>query len=305
MKRRGILVVGSANMDLVLRARRFPAPGETVFGEAFAMHPGGKGANQAVCAAKLGGNVRFVGKVGRDIFGGDLTRGMRRDGVRLEHLLVDSSSPTGTALIAVDGKGQNEIVVISGSNMNLAPGDIRRARRAFDGAGVLLLQLEVPLETVAAAAAIARRRGITVLLNPAPARALPRTLLALVDYLTPNETELGQLAGLSVTGLPSAVRAARALLDRGVKGVVVTLGSRGALYVDRETFRRYTAPRVKPVDTTAAGDAFNGALAFALAGGRALPEAIPFANAVAALSVTRRGAQSSMPTLRDVRAFSD
>lgn len=305
MKRRGILVVGSANMDLVLRARRFPAPGETVFGEGFAMHPGGKGANQAVCAAKLGGNVRFVGKVGRDIFGGDLTRGMRRDGVRLEHLLVDSSSPTGTALIAVDGKGQNEIVVISGSNMNLAPGDIRRARRAFDGAGVLLLQLEVPLETVAAAAAIARRRGITVLLNPAPARALPRTLLALVDYLTPNETELGQLAGLSVTGLPSAVRAARALLDRGVKGVVVTLGSRGALYVDRETFRRYTAPRVKPVDTTAAGDAFNGALAFALAGGRALPEAIPFANAVAALSVTRRGAQSSMPTLRDVRAFSD
>jgi len=305
MKRKGILVVGSANMDLVVRSGRFPAPGETIFGEGFAMHPGGKGANQAVCAAKLGGNVRFLGKVGDDLFGVNLTRGMRRDGVRLDHLLVDDASPTGTAFIEVDGKGQNEIIVISGSNMRLLPRDIRRAGRAFDGTEVLLLQLEVPLETVAEAARVARGRGITVVLNPAPARTLPRKLLGLVDYLTPNETELGQLAGMNVTGLPSAVRAARALLARGVRGIVVTLGSRGALHVDGETFRRYAALRVKPVDTTGAGDAFNGAFACALAEGRPLPEAIPFANAVAAISVTRPGAQSSMPTMREVRALSD
>jgi len=305
MKRRGILVVGSANMDLVVRAGRFPAPGETIFGEGFAMHPGGKGANQAVCAAKLGGNVLFIGKVGSDMFGGSLAAGMRRDGVRLEHLLVDGKSPTGTALITVDARAQNEIIVISGSNMRLLPRDIRRASRAFEGAGVLLLQLEVPLDTVAEAARMARRRGITVVLNPAPARQIPRALLALVDYLTPNETELGQLAGMSVTGLPSAVRASRALLDRGVKEIVVTLGPRGALHVGGGTFRRYSALRVKPVDTTGAGDAFNGALAFALAEGKGLPDAIPFANAVAALSVTRPGAQGSMPSMREVRAFSD
>jgi ribokinase len=305
MKKRGILVVGSANMDLVVITRRFPAPGETVFGNEFGMYPGGKGANQAVCAAKLGGRVSFIGKIGDDIFGGKLSRGMRSDGVRLNHLLVDGNRPTGTALISVDGKGQNEIVVVPGSNMKLLPGDIRRARAAFGGVSVLLLQLEIPPATVAEAAALARSRGVTVILNPAPARRLPRMLLACVDYLTPNETELHQLSGMPASGIPATELAARVLLEQGVKGVVVTLGARGCLYVDRTFTRLFPAPRVKALDTTGAGDAFNGALAFAIAEGKPVTEAIPFANAVAALSVTRLGAQCSMPTMRELRSFLD
>lgn len=305
MKKQGILVVGSANMDLVASAARFPAPGETVFGAGFGMYPGGKGANQAVCAAKLGGDVLFLGKIGDDLFGEKLSRGLKEDGVRLDRLLVAGDAPTGTALIAVDGNGENEIIVVPGSNMELLPADVRRARPAFDAVRVLLLQLEIPLATVTAAAEIAHARGAVVVLNPAPARPLPPKLLALVDYLTPNETELGQLSGLPVTGIPAAVRAARALLARGVKNVVVTLGEQGALFVDGTSSRRFPARRVNPVDTTGAGDAFNGALALAIADGRPVGDAIPFANAAAALSVTRRGAQSSMPTMREVRRFLD
>ena len=305
MKKQGILVVGSANMDLVARARRFPAPGETVFGEGFGMYPGGKGANQAVCAAKLGGDVLFLGKIGDDLFGETLSRGMKQDGVRLGRLLVDGDAPTGTALIAVDGNGENEIIVVSGTNMHLRPADVHRARPAFDAARVVLLQLEIPLVTVRAAAEMAHARGAVVVLNPAPARTLPRSLLALVDYLTPNETELGQLSGLPVAGIPATVRAARALLARGVKNVVVTLGERGALFVDGTSARRFAARRVKPVDTTGAGDAFNGAFALAIAQGRPVGDAVTFANAAAALSVTRPGAQGSMPTLRELRRFLD
>ena len=305
MKKQGILVVGSANMDLVASAARFPAPGETVFGAGFGMYPGGKGANQAVCAAKLGGDVLFLGKIGDDLFGEKLSRGLKEDGVRLDRLLIAGDAPTGTALIAVDGNGENEIIVVPGSNMELLPADVRRARPAFDAVRVLLLQLESPLATVTAAAEIAHARGAVVVLNPAPARPLPPKLLALVDYLTPNETELGQLSGLPVTGIPAAVRAARALLARGVKNVVVTLGEQGALFVDGTSSRRFPARRVNPVDTTGAGDAFNGALALAIADGRPVGDAIPFANAAAALSVTRRGAQSSMPTMREVRRFLD
>ena len=305
MKKQGILVVGSANMDLVASAARFPAPGETVLGAGFGIYPGGKGANQAVCAAKLGGDVLFLGKIGDDLFGEKLSRGLKENGVRLDRLLVAGDAPTGTALIAVDGNGENEIIVVPGSNMELLPADVRRARPAFDAVRVLLLQLEIPLATVTAAAEIAHARGAVVVLNPAPARPLPPKLLALVDYLTPNETELGQLSGLPVTGIPAAVRAARALLARGVKNVVVTLGEQGALFVDGTSSRRFPARRVNPVDTTGAGDAFNGALALAIADGRPVGDAIPFANAAAALSVTRRGAQSSMPTMREVRRFLD
>lgn len=290
-------------MDMVVTTARFPGPGETILGGAFAMYPGGKGANQAVAAAKLGGKVTFIGKTGRDVFGEKLVESLTHHGVHLEHLAVDPGHPTGVAFITVDRTGQNEIVVVSGSNMQLTPHDVSRRKAAFSGVAILLLQLEIPLGTVIHAARLARLSHVPVVLNPAPARRLPRSLLKMVDYLTPNEPELEQLSGVRVRGNSGAERAARLLLDRGVGNVLVTMGAHGCLLVTRSATVRFPACRVRPVDTTAAGDAFNGALAFALASGRDLERAIPFANAAAALSVTRMGAQSSMPTARELRAF--
>lgn len=303
MLRRGILVVGSANMDLVVTAERFPRPGETMFGRTFGMFPGGKGANQAVAAARLGGQVAFIGKMGRDVLRDDLCKSLKRDGVCLEALSVDPHASTGMAMITVDGSGQNEIVVVSGSNMSLSPAEVERGRSYFHRAGVVLLQLEIPLPTVARAAKLARESGAEVILNPAPARSLPVSLLRLANYLTPNETELGQLTGKR-TGTAAAIEsAARALVAKGVGHVIVTLGSKGALLVTREGSVRFPGRKVRAVDTTAAGDAFNGALAFALATGQRIEKAIPFANAAAAVSVTRIGAQKSMATLDEVRAM--
>ncbi|MEW6511951.1 MAG: ribokinase [Bacteroidota bacterium] len=305
MDRNGVLVVGSANMDMVVKTRRFPEPGETVFGDHFGMFPGGKGANQAVCCAKLGGNVYFIGKMGNDILREKLARSMKSDGVRLEHVSVDPSESTGIAMITVDGRGQNEIVVVSGSNMKLLPADIDRETSIFSAAKIVLLQLEIPLRTVIRTAELARRRAVTVILNPAPARPLPGRLLKMVDYLTPNETELEQLSGLPVRGIRSVERAAQLLIRRGVKNVLVTLGPKGCLLVNDTATKLFPGRQVRAVDTTAAGDAFNGALAFSLASGESLMEAIPFANAVAAFSVTRMGAQSSMPTMRELESFID
>lgn len=298
-----VLVVGSANMDMVVRCEQFPRPGETVFGGEFGMYPGGKGANQAVACARLGGTVFFLGKMGEDVFRDQLAAGLRRDGVRLDHLLVDPETPTGIALITVAGDGQNEIIVVSGSNMKLSPADVEARRDVFAAARIVLLQLEVPLETVCRAAELAREAGATVILNPAPARPLPAALLSRVDYLTPNETEAELLTGVAVTDEASAERAARGLLDRGVGRVVVTMGEKGALLVEPGGSRLFAARPVQAVDTTAAGDAFNGALAHALAEGRALEDAIPFANTVAAFAVTRKGAQTSMPAAADLAAF--
>ena len=305
MIRNRILVVGSANMDMVVLTKRFPQPGETVFGGRFGMFPGGKGANQAVAAARLGGQVFFLGKMGRDLFQEKLTASMKKDGVRLERLAIDPEEPTGIALITVDDEGQNEIVVVSGSNMKLLPEDIERERSIFGSVRIVLLQLEVPLPTVVRTAKIAREHAVTVVLNPAPARRLPKTLLRTIDYLTPNETELEQLSGIPVSRTSAAERAARRLLDQGVKNILVTMGAKGCLLVNGRGARLYPARKVKPVDTTAAGDAFNGAFAYALASGQSLDEAIPFANAAAAVSVTRVGAQSSMPMMMEVRAFID
>jgi ribokinase len=303
MTKQGVLVVGSANMDLVVRTPRFPAPGETLFGTDFGTFPGGKGANQAVACAKLGAKVQFIGKVGDDIFGRKLSRGMKADGVGLQYLGIDPSAPTGIAVITVDRRGQNEIIVASGSNMKLTPKDIDRAGKAFDGAQILLMQLEVPLPTVIRAAEMAQARGVMVILNPAPAQKLPRRLLRLVDYLTPNETELQQLSGVKVDNRSSLLRAAHELLHQGVGNVIVTMGSRGAVLVREEAAHIFPAFRVHSVDTTAAGDAFNGALAYAMSMGHPQVEAIPIANAVAALSVTKPGAQSSMPTVKQLVSF--
>ncbi len=303
MSRDAVLVVGSANMDLVVRVQRFPLQGETIFGTGFKMFPGGKGANQAVCCAKLGQKVQFVGKMGNDLFRERLSASMGRDGVLLDSLIVDPTEPTGTALITVDKSGQNEIVVVSGSNMKLHPSDVESVRALFSAASVVLLQLEIPLETVMRAAEIAHEQHALVILNPAPACQLPTVLLRLVDYLTPNESEAQLLTGIPVTRRASAEAAARKLVDQGVKNVLLTLGPEGCLLVNAERTQLFPACLVKPVDTTAAGDAFNGALAFALSRDEDLDIAIGFANAVAGYSVTKHGAQSSMPTMAEVEQF--
>lgn len=303
MSRNGVLVIGSANMDFVVKAVHFPRPGETLFGRTFSMFPGGKGANQAVASAKVGARTYFIGKMGKDIFRDTLMTSMRHDGVELGHVKVDAKASTGIALITVDLSGQNEIVVISGSNMHLLPGDLDREKSVFSKVRTVLLQLEVPLPTVLRAARLAKRSGALVILNPAPAQKLPPALLRRTDILTPNETEAEILTGVRVRDIPSAGRAARKLLKAGVGRVIVTLGSRGCLLVTENELRRFPALHVRPVDTTGAGDAFNGALACALAGGKTLNEAILFANSVAAFSVTRMGAQSSMPGLKELRLF--
>jgi len=303
MAREGVLVVGSANMDMVVSTSRFPRPGETVLGRSFAMFPGGKGANQAVACAKLGGNVTFIGRMGKDVFRDRLCTSMRNDGVKLIRVTIDPALPTGIAVITVDSEGQNQIMVASGSNMALLPAHIDRHKAAFSEARVLLVQLETPIPAVQRAVALAKKRKLTVILNPAPARRLPKSLLRMVDYLTPNESELSVLSGLAVDGVPSAERAARKLMAGGVRSVIVTLGAQGCMAVTAEGSRIFPSYKVKSVDTTAAGDAFNGALAFGLAAGLSLEAAVPFANGVAALSVTRMGAQSSMPTMREVRTF--
>ena len=298
-----VLVVGSANMDLVVSCDRFPQPGETILAGDFVMNPGGKGANQAVAAAKLGGEVFFLGKVGRDVFGEQLRASLARDGVRLDHLLTDGDASSGIALITVNAEGENEIIVVSGSNMRLTPADVDAHRSAFTRAGVVLVQLETPIETVERVAEIAREEGKRLILNPAPARSLPPGLLRRIDVLTPNETEAAFLSGLPVTDAASAERAGRRLLEQGVGTVVVTLGRDGALLVGPDAVRHFPARLVRAVDTTAAGDAFSGALALALATGQPLDEAIRFAGAVGTLAVTRMGAQQAMPTRDEVERF--
>ena len=298
-----VLVVGSANMDMVVACDDFPRPGETVLATDFSRFPGGKGANQAVACARLGGRTVFLGKMGDDPFRGDLAATLEAAGVSLDGLLTDPEAPTGVALITVDRHGENSIVVASGSNLRLTPADLDAHEALFAGAAVVLVQLEIPLETVVRAAELAHAHGATFILNPAPARRLPDALLRLVDVLTPNQGEAAQLAGRSPDGIETAEAAAHALLGQGVRQVVVTLGAQGAMLVSLDGVERFEAVPVKPVDTTAAGDAFNGALAFALAQGQTLAEAIPLANAVAAFAVTRRGAQPSMPAAADLEAF--
>ncbi|MFW5973033.1 MAG: ribokinase [Bacteroidota bacterium] len=295
-----ILVVGSANMDMVVSCDRFPQPGETILASDFGMYPGGKGANQAVASARLGGQVDFLAKLGNDVFRERLLESLTADAVLVDRVLVDPSAPTGVALISVNCDGENEIMVVSGSNMKLTPDDVDRSADVFDGAAVVLLQLEIPLPTVQRAAELGKERGAIVILNPAPAQPLPAELLRYVDFLTPNETEAGILSGLPVTDIESAAVAGQALRERGVKTVVVTLGARGALVVGDTGARHFPTNDASVVDTTGAGDAFNGALAYALAEGYSLGDAVGLANAVAAFSVTRIGAQAAMPTLDDI-----
>jgi ribokinase len=298
-----VLVVGSSNTDMIIRLDRIPRPGETILGGEFATAAGGKGANQAVGAARAGGRVTFIARVGRDMFGERAIAGFVEDGIDVDHVVRDSAAPSGVALIFVARDGENSIAVASGANGRLAPADVERAAASFSGADVLVMQLETPLATVRKAAEIAAASGVRVILNPAPARPLPASLLGRVHILTPNESEAELLTGVKVRDDASAAKAAARLRARGVETVVITLGAAGAFVAGPRGARRVRGFKVKAVDTTAAGDIFNGALAVALAEGRALEEAVRFANAAAALSVTRRGAQPSAPRRRDIERF--
>lgn len=294
-----IVVVGSSNTDMVAKTERMPMPGETVFGE-FVMAPGGKGANQAVAAARLGTEVTFIARIGNDVFGDLSFSNFEREGIRTDFIIRDSSTHSGVALIFVDAKGENSIVVAPGANGRLAPEDVDRAQEALAKSKVLLLQLEIPLETVFHAASIAEKHDVKIILTPAPVRQLPTELLRLVDVLVPNETEAAALLNLPSECLIDNPQAAAGLLDLGVASAVVTLGSRGALIVTREGNQLVPAIPVKAVDTTAAGDAFTGALSVALARGENMRKAVEFAVAAAAVSVTRMGAQPSLPTESEV-----
>ncbi len=293
-----IVVVGSINMDLVVRAPRHPQPGETILGSAFNTFPGGKGANQAVAAARLGGQVKMIGRVGEDEFGERLRATLEKDQVDTEYVLRTSGVASGVALITVSDDGQNNIVVVPGSNGKLSPADIQAAEAAFEGAGALLLQLEIPLETVTAAARMAHKHGAQVILNPAPAQALPKELLQQVDYLIPNENELALLTGVDVTAL-----AANSIQSLGVQCLIVTLGSEGVLVVQAGQTHQLQPHRVSVVDTTAAGDGFVGAFAVALTEGKKVLAAAEFGNAAGALAVTRSGAQPSLPARVELDEF--
>ncbi len=298
-----VVVVGSSNTDMILRVAHVPRPGETLLGGEYSTAPGGKGANQAVAAARAGGRVAFVARLGRDLLGDAALAGFEKEGLGLAHVYRDAAQPSGVALIFVGADGENSIGVAGGANQRLSVRDIGRARGLITRARVLLLQLETPLETVQAAARIGRMAGVEVILNPAPACALPASLLRDVSMITPNETEATLLSGHKVDDPASAARAAQVLLRRGLRTVIVTLGAKGALVATSEGSRLIPGFQVKAVDTTAAGDVFNGALAVRLAEGRTLDEAVRFAHAAAALSVTRHGAQPSIPTRAKIEAL--
>jgi len=290
-------------MDLVVKAPRIPQLGETVLGGDFVMVPGGKGANQAVAAAKLGAEVCFVARLGDDLFGQRSLANFEKEGVNTEYVTSTPGVVSGVALIAVDSAGNNVIVVAPGANSRLGPDDVRRAQREIASAGAVVAQLEVPVETVECAAQMAHDAGVPFILDPAPAQKLRPDLLKQVTVLTPNETEAQILTGMEVSDEVTASLAAEWLLSSGVGAVIVTMGAQGFLLATGTTREFVPAVSVRAVDATAAGDAFTGSLAVGLAQGQSLREAAMFAGRVAALSTTRMGAQSSMPTRQKVEAF--
>ncbi len=304
-KKPSILVIGSVNMDLVVRSPHMPAPGETVLGKGWAISPGGKGANQAVAAARLGAQCTFVGRVGDDGFGQQLLAGLKAEGVDCSHVLVTKDAPTGVAMIVVDAKGENAIVVAGGANQCVAPDDIFPCKDLFTAASVVLLQLELPLPTVRAAIDLARRHRCKVILDPAPAQRPLDGALLRVDVICPNGLEAETITGQGqVPDERAAKTLASDLIARGAKAAVVKLGARGSVVVTADG-HFYTVPayKVSVVDTTAAGDAFAGALAVALGRGEHIHQAARFANAAGALACTKFGAQSAMPTTAEVAAL--
>ena len=300
---RDILIIGSLNMDTVVRAAHIPVTGETITSRFVADIPGGKGANQACAAGRLGGSAAMLGMVGNDAFGDELISSLKSSHVDTS-LVGRTDTHTGQALICVNDEGNNSIIVLPGANAECSAGRVRDYETEIADSRFLILQQEIPEEAVYEAIRLGNAHGCCIILNPAPARhALPPELLPYIDYITPNETELSILTGLPANDPEEAAAAAGKLIDGGVRSVLATLGSRGALYVTRDGPRLYPAFKVKPVDTTAAGDTFNAAFAVRLAEGAGADEAIRFANAAAGISVTHQGAQTSIPTREEVDCF--
>lgn len=300
MLNKRILVVGSSNTDMVIKTKKFPVPGETILGGHFFMNPGGKGANQAVAAKRLGGQVSFVGKIGNDIFGKQAMQLLADEGILVDHIATDHEKPSGVAMITVDAKGENSIVVAPGSNSTLSPEDFDQAKSELDNSGIVLLQLETPMETVVHVATTATIKGKKVILNPAPADQLPENLLKNIFLITPNETEAELLTGIKIHDMESAREAALILQEKGVQVVIITMGEAGAFVLSDEFTGMIQSPKVTAIDTTAAGDTFNGALVVALTEELNLKEAVAFACKAASVSVTRIGAQSSIPHRKEI-----
>ena len=298
-----IVVIGSSNTDMIIKVPRIPKPGETILGGTFQTAAGGKGANQAVAAARAGGDVIFVARVGDDIFGEQAIQGFKTDHIDVSYVVKDKTAPSGIAEIFVGEDGENSIAVASGANANLSPEDIQRAEGVIKTADIVVLQLEIPLATVTKAAHLAGKHGIKVILNPAPAQPLSDDLLGNVTVLTPNESEAELLTGIPVANEASAEKAAKVLREKGIQVVILTMGATG-VYVSAEEFSGIQQGfKVKAVDTTAAGDVFNGALAVSFAQEKKLVEAVQFAQAAAALSVTKLGAQPSAPQNQEILNF--
>lgn len=295
-----ILIVGSSNTDMVIKTNNFPAPGETILGGRFLMNAGGKGANQAVAAARLGGMVTFVGKIGDDIFGKQAVQQLEDEGINVDYVAVDPENPSGVALITVDRKGENSIVVAPGSNGTLSASDFDKAIAELENSEFVLMQLEIPIPTVEHIAGLAAQNHKKVVLNPAPAAVLTDELLKNLYVITPNETEAELLTGIKVTDKQSALKAASVLHQKGVEIVIITLGASGAFLLANGKSEIIGAPKVEAIDTTAAGDTFSGALVVALSEGKTIQESIAFANKAASISVTRIGAQSSVPFRKEL-----
>jgi ribokinase len=300
---RKIVVVGSSNTDMVVKTARFPEPGETIIGGDFFMFPGGKGANQAVAAARAGGKVDFICAVGDDLFGQNALKGYTNEGINIASALVIENEASGIALITVNNEGENEIVVASGTNGMLSSEHLTMVLRDDDDVAVFLTQLETPVETVAFLAERAKTNGQKLIINPAPAQALEDSILDNLFLITPNETEAKILTGIEVVDESTMHKAARALLDKGVQNVIITLGSKGSFYMDKNMSFTVETPTVKVVDTTAAGDVYNGVLAVCIANQMDWKEGMAYASKAAALSVMKMGAQGTAPTKEEINQF--
>jgi ribokinase len=295
-----IIVVGSSNTDMVIKSKRIPVPGETILGGDFLMNPGGKGANQAVAAARLGGDVTFIARTGNDMFGKRAVELYKKEGINTKFITTDEKEPSGVALILVDEKGENCISVSKSANEKLTQKEVEVAKDLFEKGDIVLMQLETPLETIEYTAQMANEKGLKVILNPAPARELPASLLKNVYMVIPNETEAEILSGVKVTDLDSAKKAADVISAKGVDIVLITIGKRGAFVKEGNNYEVVPTYKTVPVDTTAAGDTFCGALCVALSEGKSIKDAVKFANRSASISVTHMGAQSSVPYRKEI-----
>jgi ribokinase len=301
---RSIYVIGSSNTDMVVKTEKLPMPGETVIGGTFFMNPGGKGANQAVAAARLGGHVTFIARVGADLFGMQAVQQFQKENIDTRFVTQDPEYPSGVALIGVDRQGENTIIVAPGSNGQLNVKDVANAFEFVEEKSIILIQLEIPQETVEFAILSGKKKNCDIILNPAPVQPVDDNALRNLSVMTPNETEAETLTGIRITDLKSAEQAAQQLHHAGVPTVIITLGSKGAFVSTGSSSKLIAAPKVIAVDTTAGGDCFNGALAVALAEGMKIEQAVEFACHAASLSVTRMGAQSSMPYRKEVNGYS-